>query len=145
MSCCASAITFRTLRDSFHWHAPVHVEPFAQTRGFTHPDTSALKMSLALWLCDKTFFDDPALMSGIAAQWQGLPTTGAGLQTVLTQKMGPPQQIHKSGVSGRQGIVLFDTSAIFGGTGHLALWDRIRVVDGGDYFNDTPWAYFWPM
>ena len=113
-------------------------------------NTCAVRLSDALTRVDQQFFQGVSA----GAKWhepiksggRNLPMNAGALAVALRHKLGKPIQAHtRSALSGKKGIIFFDTITGYAGTGHISLWDGNNVVDGGDYFPYSPRVYFWEL
>jgi hypothetical protein len=139
-----TSITYDELGSHYTRKAPQGFKEFAKAHGVDSPNTCAVRLAYALFLADKGFFKD----FDAKLEWYGLPTRADELAPLLNEKFGKATRVDRSQISGKnvkRGIVFFDTITGFGGSGHISLWNGSKVVDGGDYFDDSPRVYFWPL
>ena len=134
-------VPFLNLLNHYSTEAPAGFRQFAAANGVASPNTCAVRLAYALHQVDKNFFKDVKA----PLEWYGLPTRASDLAVVLNRKLFPCTRVTRPLVGGRRGIIFFDTIRGFGGTGHISLWDSDKVVDGGDYFESSPRAYFWQL
>jgi hypothetical protein len=113
-------------------------------------NTCAVRLSDALTRVDPQFFHGV----NAGAEWhepiksdgRNLPMNAGALAIALRHKIGKPIQVlTPSVISGRRGVIFFDTITGYAGTGHISLWDGNGVVDGGNYFPYSPRVYFWQL
>ena len=107
------------------------------------PNTCAVRLSYALFECDKPYFKGVGARSG--TEWYGLPTRADDMAIILNKKIRPASLVDSIGeLSSKTGIIFFDKIAGWsGGSGHISLWNGDKVVDDGDYFDRSPRVYFW--
>jgi len=117
---------------------------FTKSHGVDNPNTCATRLSFALFEVNKAFFKDVKALSG--TEWYGLPTVASDLAIVLNKKIRKAWRINKKkDISGKKGIIFFDTVPPYDVSGHISLWDGEKVVDNGDYFSKSPRVYFWEL
>jgi hypothetical protein len=139
-------ISYSTLNNNYSTAAPKGFREFTKAHGIATPNTCAVRLAYALFLCDRELFSDVKAKSGV--EWYGLPTKAADLAIVLNNKVHTAQLISsKSSLVAQKekGIIFFDTIVGFGGTGHISLWDGDEVGDGIEFFDSSPRVYFWRL
>lgn len=137
-------ISFATLSNNYGIAAPSGFLGFMQQHGISSPNTCAVRLSYAIFLSDSNFFADVKARSGV--EWYGLPTRANDLAIILNKKIKNAVLVtSEASISGKTGIIFFDTIVGFGGTGHISLWNGTAVSDNGNYFNNSPRVYFWSM
>jgi hypothetical protein len=121
--------------------------------GVADPNTCAVRLAYAIFLCDRTFFEDVEAKS--KTEWFGLPSVASDLAIILNRKLKKAESVGSSAVRNRTGIIFFDTirgyesSGSAAGSGHISLWDGTAVVDmegnPRHYFGRSPRVYFWDI
>ena len=134
-----------------HKHPPGFKEYWAQY-GIASPNSCAARIGYAIVLADSQFFRTAKHRSWIASgdSWKSpvfgrMPQLAKDLAIILNERIGIAKLAARSPLAERQGILFFDTIRGYVGSGHISLWDRSTVVDGGDYFDRSPRAYFWEL
>lgn len=125
----------------YYGPAPGAFRRFTRRHGVQWPNTCAVRLAGALEAADPNFFDGIT----VRLQWRGMPTQASALANLITKRFGDAELATENSLQGKKGIIFFDTIEGFAGTGHISLWNFDRVEDGGDYFEDSPRVYFWPL
>ena len=146
----AAAPRYSDLAQNYSLEAPKGFVEFCATNNNPKPNTCAIRLSAALHQTDKTFFNDTTVPPGYGWKPIGvdreLATRAASLAKIITQRWGEPKLIKaKTEITGKRGLLFFDTIRDSKVTGHVSLWDGAKVLDAGDYFEKSARIYFWEL
>jgi hypothetical protein len=113
-------------------------------------NTCATRLSDAITRVDPNFFHGvfagPKWHEPIKTGGRYLPMNAGALARALRHKLGAPIRVYSPrSLTGRRGIIFFDTISGYGGTGHISLWNADHVVDNEEFFDRSPRVYFWPV
>jgi hypothetical protein len=137
-------IAFVKLELKYRLEPPAGFREFTTKHGVSKPNTCAVRLSYALFECDKSFFKGIRARSG--TEWYGLPTRADDMAIILNKKIRPASRVDKiDELSGKTGIIFFDKITGWpGGSGHISLWNGSKFfAEDDDYFGRSPRVYFW--
>jgi hypothetical protein len=141
---------YSALAQHYSLEPPKGFVEFCAAHNNPKPNTCAIRLSVALHKTDPKFFDGVTFPPGYG--WKPLDaerelaTRAASLAKIITKNWGEPKIIkEKSEVSGKRGLLFFDTIRDSKVTGHVSLWDGDKVLDAGDYFEKSARIHFWHL
>jgi hypothetical protein len=145
-----AAPRYADLARHYSLEAPKGFIEFCATNNNPKPNTCAIRLSAALHQTDKTFFNDTTFPPGYGWKPIGvdreLATRAASLAKIITRNWGEPKLIQqKTDITGKRGLLFFDTIRDSKVTGHVSLWDGAKVLDNGDYFAKSARIHFWEL
>jgi hypothetical protein len=145
-----AAPKYSDLAQHYSLEAPKGFVEFCAAHNNPKPNTCAIRLSAALHKTDPAFFEGTTFPPGYG--WKPLDadrelaTRAASLGKIITQRWGEPKLIkQKTEITGKRGVLFFDTITDSKVTGHVSLWDGAKVLDAGDYFEKSARIHFWEL